>query len=193
MMNPQAQARQDTDYAVDDLQPDAGAAPQPPAVKPDPTAEALSALEAERDAIRDRLMRALAENENTRKRAEKDRREAALYGGSKLARDMLAVYDNLSRALESANADARAAAPGLVQGIELTLRELTNVLERHGVTRICPEPGDVFDPHRHQAMFEAPVPAFKAGQVIQVMAEGFMLHEQLLRPAQVGVSSTPAS
>jgi len=80
----------------------------------------------------------------------------------------------------------------LVEGVELTLRELTAILQKHGVTRICPEVGDRFDPHLHQAMFEAPVPDYKAGQIIQVMAEGFMLHDQLLRPAHVGVSSTPA-
>ena len=81
---------------------------------------------------------------------------------------------------------------GLVEGVELTLRELTGILNKHGVERICPEVGDRFDPHLHQAMFEAPVPDFKAGQIIQVMAEGFMLHDQLLRPAHVGVSSAPA-
>jgi len=195
MANQQANAGQDTDFEQTETQPDSQAeaeAGQPESAEepgPDPVAQ----LEAERDALRDRLMRALADAENTRKRAEKDRRDALLYSGSKLTRDMLPVYDNLARALNSANDEARAAAPGLVQGIELTLRELTNVLERHGVTRICPEPGESFDPHQHQAMFEAPVPDFKAGQIIQVLAEGFMLHEQLLRPAQVGVSSTPAN
>ena len=199
------QAKPDHGDAVDPFQPDTEAQeaaaqggterePEPePAQEPEPQADPIAQLEAERDALRDRMMRALADAENTRKRAEKDRRDAMLYGGSKLARDLLPVYDNLARALNSANDEAQAAAPGLVQGVELTLRELTNVLERHGVTRICPEPGDAFDPHRHQAMFEAPVPDYKAGQIIQVMAEGFMLHEQLLRPAQVGVSSTPAS
>jgi len=152
----------------------------------------IAELEAERDAMRDRLMRALADAENSRKRAEKDRREGLLYGGAKLARDMLPVYDNLSRALDAANDDVRAAATGLVDGVELTLRELTNILEKHGVERISPEPGDNFDPHLHQAMFEAPVPNFSAGQIIQVMTAGFRLHEQLLRPAQVGVSSSPA-
>ena len=151
----------------------------------------IQMLELEKAELRDRLMRALAEAENTRKRAEKDRRDATLYGGSKVLRDMLSVYDNLARALNASNDETRAAAPGLVDGVELTLRELTNVLSRHGVARICPQPGDLFDPHSHQAMFEAPVPDYSAGQVIQVMAEGFRLHEQLLRPAQVGVSSTP--
>jgi hypothetical protein len=79
----------------------------------------------------------------------------------------------------------------LIEGVDLTLRELTNVMTKHGVQPISPAPGDQFDPQQHQAMFEAPVPGTKAGQIIQVMTEGFMLHDRLLRPAQVGVSSTP--
>ncbi|TVR48700.1 MAG: nucleotide exchange factor GrpE [Rhodobacteraceae bacterium] len=153
----------------------------------------LANLQAERDEMHDRMMRALADAENSRKRAEKDRRDAQLYGGSRIARDMLPVYDNLSRALSAANEETRQAAAGLVEGVELTLRELTNILSKHGVERVSPEVGDMFDPHLHQAMFEAPVPDTRAGQIIQVMAEGFQLHDQLLRPAQVGVSSTPAS
>jgi molecular chaperone GrpE len=73
--------------------------------------------------------------------------------------------------------------------VQLTLRELTNVMTRHGVKPITPKVGDMFDPQNHEAMFEAPVPGTKAGQIIQVMTEGFMLHDRLLRPAQVGVSS----
>lgn len=153
----------------------------------------LAVAVAEREEMRDRMMRALADAENSRKRAEKDRRDAQLYGGARIARDMLPVYDNLSRALHAATDETRAAAAGLVEGVELTLRELTNILGKHGVERICPEVGDAFDPHTHQAMFEAPVPGTKAGEIIQVMAEGFMLYDQLLRPAQVGVSSMPAS
>ena len=152
----------------------------------------LAALRAERDELRDRMMRALADAENARKRAERDRREGLMYGGAKLARDMLPVYDNLSRALEAAGEEGRTNAPGFYEGIDLTLRELVKVLERHGIERVLPEPGDAFDPHLHQAMFEAPVPNYKAGQIIQVMAVGFRMHDQLLRPAQVGVSSTPA-
>ena len=155
-------------------------------------AEAEAAFEAERAEMRDRLMRALAELENTRKRADRDRRDAAAYGGAKLARDLLPVFDNLSRALAAADEKSRAEAKGLVDGVELTLRELLNVLGRHGVERIAPKPGDPFDPHLHEAMFEAPVPQFAAGQVIQVMTEGFRMRDQLLRPAQVGVSSKPA-
>lgn len=151
----------------------------------------LSALRAERDELRDRFMRVLADAENSRKRGERDRREAEQYGGSKLARDMLPVYDNLRRALDAATDEHRSQAAALIEGVELTLRELLNVLTKHGVSPIVPEMGDQFDPQMHQAMFEAPVPGTKAGQIIQVMTEGFLLHDRLLRPAQVGVSSTP--
>jgi len=154
-------------------------------------ADELAALIAERDELRDKFMRALADAENSRKRSERDRREAENYGGSKLARDMLPVYDNLNRALEAVSEDMRGTTGGLIEGVELTMRELLNIFERHGITKVAPEIGDRFDPLIHEAMFEAPVPGSKAGDVIQVMAEGFMLHDRLLRPAQVGVSSTP--
>ncbi|SFC80653.1 nucleotide exchange factor GrpE [Tropicimonas isoalkanivorans] len=153
----------------------------------------LATLRAERDQFRDRFMRALADAENARKRGERDRREAENYGGSKLARDMLPVYDNLNRALESVGEEQKETAAALIEGIELTMRELLNVFEKHGIKRIKPEIGEKFDPQIHQAMFEAPVPATVAGDIIQVMAEGFLLHDRLLRPAHVGVSSTPAS
>ena len=152
-------------------------------------ADELEALRAERDELRDRFMRALADAENARKRADRDRREAEQYGGSKLARDLLPVYDNLKRALDTANLDAAAQSAALIEGVDLTLRELTNVLAKHGVTPIEPAIGEVFDPQLHQAMFEAPLPGTKAGQIIQVMATGFLLHDRLLRPSQVGVSS----
>lgn len=156
----------------------------------DPSFE-LDALRAERDDFRDRFMRALADAENARKRADRDRREAENYGGSKLARDMLPVYDNLRRALDAVTPDMQQSGNAMIEGVELTLRELTNVLTKHGVKTISPAVGDVFDPQLHQAMFEAPVAGTKAGQIIQVMAEGFLLHDRLLRPSQVGVSSSP--
>ena len=155
----------------------------------------IDALRAERDDLKDKWMRALADAENARKRSDRDRREAENYGGSKLARDLLPVYDNMKRAIESAEKlgveqdDMKA----MVEGVELTMRELINVFRKHGIEPISPEVGDRFDPQLHQAMFEAPVPGTQAGDIIQVAAEGFMLHDRLLRPAQVGVSSTPAS
>jgi molecular chaperone GrpE len=152
----------------------------------------IETLRAERDDMKDRFMRALADAENTRKRADRDRREAENYAGSRLARDMLPVYDNLKRALQAATDDQKEISAPLLEGVELTMRELLSVFKKHGIVPIVPEIGDRFDPQAHQAMFEAPVPETKAGDIIQVMTEGFLLHDRLLRPAQVGVSSTPA-
>ena len=149
----------------------------------------LAELRAERDDMRDRFMRTLADAENARKRGERDRREAEQYGSTRLARDLLPVYDNLRRALDAASDQAKAEASALTEGVDLTLRELTTVMTRHGVTPISPAVGDLFDPQQHQAMFEAALPGTKVGQIIQVVTEGFMLHDRLLRPAQVGVSS----
>jgi molecular chaperone GrpE len=149
----------------------------------------LDTLRAERDAFQDKFMRALADAENVRRRADRDRREAENYGGSKLARDLLPVYDNLKRAVDSIPEDQREASAGLIEGIELTMRELVSVFAKHGVRIVTPQVGDRFDPQVHEAMFEAPLPGTKAGDIIQVSAEGFMLHDRILRPAQVGVSS----
>ena len=159
----------------------------------DEEALAVEELRAERDQYRDRFMRALADAENARKRSDKDRREAENYGGSKLARDMLPVYDNMKRALETTTEEQKEAFGPLLEGVELTMRELLNVFTKHGIRLISPQVGDKFDPQVHQAMFEAPVPGTTAGEIIQVSAEGFMLHDRLLRPAQGGVSSMPAS
>ncbi|MFT6121344.1 MAG: molecular chaperone GrpE [Yoonia sp.] len=153
----------------------------------------LADLEAERDDFRDRFMRALADTENMRKRSDRDRREGENYGGSKLARDMLPVYDNMRRALLSVEESDKEVNSVLLEGIELTMRELISVFKKHGIDPIVPAVGDRFDPKLHQAMFEAPVPGTKAGDIIQVAAEGFMIHDRLLRAAQVGVSSSPAS
>ena len=152
----------------------------------------LDALRAERDELRDKFMRVLADAENSRKRAGRDRKEAEMYGGTRLARDLLPVYDNLNRAIQAIPEESRAASSALIEGVELTLRELTNVMTKPGVTPISPAVGDMFDPQMHQAMFEAPLPGTKAGQIIQVLTEGFLLHDRLLRPAQVGVSSNTA-
>ncbi len=151
----------------------------------------LESLIEERDQLQDRLIRAYAELENVRKRAERDRREAELYGGNKLARDLLSVHDNMGRALGAIDDDLRQSAGALVEGIELTQRELLNVFEKHHIHVIDPEIGEKFDPKLHQAMFEAPVPGTVKGTIIQVMATGFIVGDRLLRAAQVGVSSNP--
>ncbi|QYX57003.1 nucleotide exchange factor GrpE [Roseovarius sp. SCSIO 43702] len=149
----------------------------------------IDALRAERDALKDKFMRALADAENVRKRGDKARRDAENYGGAKLARDMLPVYDNLKRAVEAATDEQKDVSKALIEGVELTMRELLSTFSKHGIILVSPQPGDKFDPQLHEAMFEAPVPDTKAGEIIQVSAEGFMLHDRILRPAQVGVSS----
>lgn len=187
-----AKAKEHDDFLddIEDIEAEAEALEE---VELDDEVVELDALRAERDDLRDKFMRALADAENARKRSDRDRREAENYGGSKLARDLLPVYDNMKRALEAATEEQKAVSAALIEGIELTMRELLNVFKKHGIEPITPEVGDKFDPQNHQAMFEAPVPGTQAGDIIQVMVEGFMLHDRLLRPAQVGVSSTPAS
>ncbi|MBL1435773.1 MAG: nucleotide exchange factor GrpE [Rhodobacteraceae bacterium] len=151
-----------------------------------PTAEVL---EEENQQLKDRLMRAMAETENMRKRGERDRREAEAYGGTKLARDLLSVHDNLARALENIDDDLREKQSSLTEGLELTQRELLSVFEKHKIVKIEPENGEKFNPKLHQAMFEAPVPNTVKGTVIQTMAPGFTISGRLIRAAQVGVSS----
>jgi molecular chaperone GrpE len=147
-------------------------------------------LRDENEQLKDRLMRALAEAENQRKRGERNRRDAEVYGGAKLAKDMLSVYDNMSRALEAIDDTQKEASKALIEGIELTQRELLSVFRRHKIEPVMPLVGDKFDPQIHEAMFEAPVPDIKAGHIIQVMSQGFMIGDRLLRAAQVGVSSS---
>lgn len=147
------------------------------------------ALRAEVAELKDRLLRALADVENIRKRADRDRRDAELYGATRFARDLLSVHDNFDRALDNVTDAVREAAPGLIEGIELTRRDLLSAFEKHRIHKIEPKHGERFDPKLHQAMFEAPMPGTNAGEIIQVMGVGFTIGERLLRPAQVGVSS----
>jgi molecular chaperone GrpE len=171
----------DIEAELQDVEETTGAEPEP--------ADEREALRAEVADLKDRLLRALADVENTRKRAERDRRDAELYGATRFARDLLSVHDNFDRALGNVTDAVRDAAPGLIEGIELTQRDLVNAFEKHKILKIVPRPGDRFDPKLHQAMFEAPVPGTRAGDIIQVMNVGFSIGDRLLRPAQVGVSS----
>jgi len=151
-------------------------------------AEVVAQLQAECAELKDRLLRALAETENVRRRAERDRKDAETYGGTKLARDLLAVHDNLDRALAHVDDGMRAQAASLVEGVELTQRELLNAFAKHKIEKLVPATGEKFDPHRHQAMFEAPIPGAEPGTVIEVMQAGFTIADRLLRPAMVGVA-----
>ncbi len=148
-------------------------------------------LEAEKTDLKDKLLRVLADMENLRRRTEREIADARSYAVTNFARDMLTVSDNIRRGLESLPAEARAGADGalqaLVEGIELTERDLLKTLERHGVRRLEPQ-GQKFDPHLHQAMFEVPQPEVAAGTVVQVVQPGYVIGDRVLRPALVGVA-----
>lgn len=182
-----AKKQPETDEAPrQDTVTEAEATPAPEAA-PGPEAT-IAALEAERDELRDRVLRALAEAENTRRRAERDRKDAEAYGGTRLARDILSVYDNLARALAAADETIKTEHAALFEGIELTQRELLAAFEKHRIQQTTPARGDRFDPNLHQAMFEAPVPGAAPGTIIDVMQAGFTIADRLLRPALVGVA-----
>lgn len=151
-------------------------------------ASVVATLEAERDEMKDRMLRALAEAENVRRRAERDRKDAETYGGTRLARDLLAVHDNLDRALSHVDDDMREAAKSFIEGVELTQRELLNAFAKHKIEKVSPPVGEKFNPNLHQAMFEAPIPGATPGAVIEVIQAGFTISDRLLRPALVGVA-----
>ncbi|MGE0846790.1 MAG: nucleotide exchange factor GrpE [Flavobacteriaceae bacterium] len=158
---------------------------------PETPEAAVARIEAERDDLRDRLLRLAAEMENLRKRTEREVKESAQYAVTGFARDMLTVGDNLARALEAVPAELRARADegleSLINGVEMTAREMHNVLERHGVKRLDPK-GERFDPNFHQAMFEVPDPSVPSGTVTNVVQAGYVIGQRVLRPAMVGVS-----
>ncbi|MGA8650006.1 MAG: nucleotide exchange factor GrpE [Xanthobacteraceae bacterium] len=163
--------------------PEATSSANQSGAQPDPVALAAE--------FKDRLLRTLAEMENLRKRTEREVTEARLYGAASFARDLLGVADNMRRALDAVSPEMRASAEAgvkaLIDGVELTERELLKALEKNGVRQFSPR-GEKFDPNVHQAMFEVPNPSVPAGSVVEVVAPGYMIGERVLRPAMVGVS-----
>ena len=149
--------------------------------------DVIAALNEENAQIKDRLLRALAETENLRRRAEKDLSDARLYAVSNFAREMLGVADNLDRALAAIPPEARAAYPAIVEGVELTGRDLVSRMGRFQVRKLEPL-GQKFDPNFHEALFEIPDESVPTGTVKQVMEDGYAIGERVLRPAKVGVS-----
>ena len=150
----------------------------------------LDALLVENAEMRDRLLRTMADMENLRRRTEREKTDTARYAISNFARDVLTVGDNLKRTVDHVPADAAAQDPALksfLEGVELTERELLNVLERHGVTRIEPL-GACFDPNCHQAMYEVPNPDVPEGTVVDVMQAGYVIGDRCLRPALVAIA-----
>lgn len=174
---------------ADDAPPRAEAGPEASAERD--AASVIEALNAENTQLKDRVLRTLAEMENLRRRTEREVADARTYGATSFARDMLTVVDNLARALDHVPADALAAADpqikSVIEGVELTARDLEAVLGRHGVRKLDPK-GQKFDPNFHQAIFEAPDPALPAGTVSQVVQTGWTIGDRVLRPAMVGVS-----
>src|SRR5688500_10054470 len=157
---------------------------------PENVEEALAAARAEAAQMKDQLLRAMAETENTRRRAARDRDDAQKYGITNFAREVLSVADNLRRALEAIPAEtlqADEALKTLYDGVAATERQLEAALGKQQIQRIWPE-GERFDSNFHQAMFEVPNSGQPAGTVVQVLQAGYRIHDRLLRPALVGVA-----
>ncbi len=157
----------------------------------DAEADPVETLRAENAELRDRLLRSVADMENLRKRTEREIGDTRSYAIAGFARDMLTATDSLSRALMMLPHEAREAADAttksLIEGIEMTEREMQRLLAKHGVKPIEAE-GQKFDPHKHQAMFEVPDPTRPEGTVVQVVQAGFAIGDRVLRPAMVGVA-----
>lgn len=178
----------------DTPRPDAAATPAendkaaaPAEAAPDP----LALAQQEAASLKDKLLRTLADMENLRRRTEREVADARVYGISSFARDVLGVADNMRRALDAVGPELRAAADAgikaLIEGVELTERELLKSLEKNGIKKIEPF-GEKFDPNIHQAMYEVPDASVPAGSVVQVVQPGYLINERVLRPALVGVS-----
>lgn len=186
MTDPTARAPEDAGEMPDSKTTtgaDTVASEQAAAGAPDPVKEAAE--------FRDRWLRSMAEMENLRRRTEREVNDARTYGIAGFARDILTVADSMDRALQALDAGIRgksdASVKALLDGVELTERELLKVLEKHGVKKLDPA-GQKFDPNVHQAMYEVPDPSVPAGMVVQVVQSGYTIGERVLRPAMVGVS-----
>jgi molecular chaperone GrpE len=159
--------------------------------RPQAAQDPIAVLEAERADLKDKLLRLMADMENLRRRTAREIVDARTYAVTNFARDMLNVADNVRRAIESVPEEARGTAEGafkgLIDGIDLTERDLLKTLERHGVKMLDPQ-GEKFDPHLHQAMFEVPNPDVPNGTVVQVVQSGYVIGDRVLRPALVGVA-----
>lgn len=172
--------------------------PQDPTPKPEanPLAEQVAALEKEREELKDQMLRALAETDNVRKRANRQIAEERTYAVEKFARDLLSVSDHLARALESIPPSERAqlseSARTALEGIDLTQKEMLTVLARHGVTAIEAAPGSAFDPALHQAVTQIPS-EHPSGSVAQLFQSGWRIGDRVLRAAMVAVSAGRAS
>ncbi|WP_409514449.1 nucleotide exchange factor GrpE [Brevundimonas sp.] len=149
----------------------------------------VDALIAERDQWKDRALRAVADAENTKRRAESQANDARAYAIQRFAKDLLSVADTLERGLQSAPKDAEGPAAAMVTGLELTQKSLLSAFESNGLTRVAPEPGEAFDPHLHQAVMEQPSDSVPGGTVIQTLQPGYALFGRTVRAAMVAVAA----
>ena len=166
-------------------------APGEPTADP-AVAEAIESLRSDLEAAKQDVLYAQAETQNVRRRAEKDIKDARNYAATGFARDILSVWDNLSRAVEAIPESLREddKMKGLVVGIEATQRELEKVFQQHGIKRVAAM-GMPLDPNQHQAMMEVPTDEQEPGTVVQEMQSGWVIKDRLLRPAMVGVAKKP--
>jgi molecular chaperone GrpE len=180
-------ARRPADAAAE---PDSAAAPAP--AEEAKIAELVETLARESAEYKDKALRTLAEMENLRRRTEREVADSRAYGIASFARDILAVADNMDRSLQALDAELRetanAGVKALLDGVELTERELHKVLEKHGVKKFEPQHGEKFDPNLHQAMYEVANASLPTGCVAQVVQSGYMIGDRMLRPALVAVS-----
>lgn len=164
--------------------------PEDEVIKLEPT------LEQQLAEMKDQWVRAVAETENIRKRGQREKEEASRYAPSNLARDIVGVSDNLRRALDACakedHEQLTSNVKSLITGVELIVKEFDTILERHHIKRLQPL-HEKFDPNHHQAMFEIESADHPAGTVLNIMQDGYLLHDRLLRPAMVGVSKAPAA
>jgi molecular chaperone GrpE len=181
---------QDDHMPADDMAADDTAATSDD-IAPAPEGDArLAEMEAKVTEANERALRALAEAENTRKRLEKERQDTAKYAISGFARDLLAVADNLRRALNAVTPEQQAANAELKNifvGVEMTERVLLQMFEKNNIRKIDPQ-GEIFDPNLHEVIFETEMPGQAAGTIVQVIEPGYIIHDRLLRPARVGVA-----
>ena len=165
-------------------------------VKPESGADPIAVLKAEIESLRDQRLRALAEAENIRRRAEREKTEASQYAVTKFARDMVSIADNFSRALAACPPELREAADpqikAVLDGVEATDRQLMATLERYGVKPVTTE-GGKFDPNLHQAIAEVPGNGKPPGAIVDVVQAGYMIGDRLLRPAMVTVARRDAA
>ena len=201
-MNKQTQ----TDETIDGQQ---AAADEPTSASPDASCDTVSsapladeqsddllaAMTAERDQLKDQLLRALADTENMRRRSEREAANVRKYGHTPFARDLVGAFDNLGRAVDSAPDDLDSLdepVKSLVTGIQLSWTELQSVIQKHGIATVYPK-GEKFDYNLHQAMFEVATDDVAPGMVVEVVQHGYVLHDRLLRPAMVGVSKAASA